>query len=75
MAHCQSCQKKWNRREILRAGFSKNGLACPYCGTKQYISAKTTNRLTLTYWSSVFLLVLLNLSFVELSSEDEPYWW
>ncbi|WP_203362996.1 TIGR04104 family putative zinc finger protein [Bacillus sp. REN10] len=74
MACCQSCQHKWKMREIWRVAFSKNGLACPYCGVKQYISAKTTNRLTLTYWSPVFLLILLFPSFVELSSEKEPYW-
>ncbi|WP_100401944.1 TIGR04104 family putative zinc finger protein [Bacillus sp. FJAT-42315] len=75
MASCQNCQCKWKRREVLRVGFSKNGLACPYCGTKQYVSEETTNWLTLTYWSPIFLLMILLPSFVELSSEEKPYRW
>lgn len=66
MPVCDNCKKKWTWRETV---FSKLMLsskaACPYCGEKQYASAKTRKRGGFMVFSVIipmFFVSLFNLS-------------
>ncbi|GGE66729.1 hypothetical protein GCM10007140_16110 [Priestia taiwanensis] len=69
MARCTKCNYKWRLKEIVSLGFSKEGKNYSNCGTKQYISEKTQNALTLGYLSLLFLPLLLFV--IQLSAKDE----
>ncbi|THE13054.1 hypothetical protein E1I69_09295 [Bacillus timonensis] len=42
MPTCQKCNKKWSWKQTLKKSFTfTNAITCPYCGEKQYITART----------------------------------
>ncbi|WP_430786731.1 hypothetical protein VBD025_14575 [Virgibacillus flavescens] len=69
MVRCTNCDYKWKARDVLAAGFSKNGRECSSCGERQYISAETQRMLTLGYISIIFLPLLPFL--IQLSNKKE----
>ncbi|QDP41540.1 hypothetical protein FN924_15980 [Radiobacillus deserti] len=59
MARCTNCNYyKWKAKEIWSLGFSKNGVNCPSCQHKQYISSVTQRIVTLGYLSLIFVPIL-----------------
>lgn len=45
MPTCQNCQEKWTWSQALRRSLQLGGgMPCPYCGEKQYYSARMRRR-------------------------------
>jgi|SRR5699024_7716884 len=46
MTKCASCKKQWTGLLLFKAHFaSANGVECPYCHEKQYVSEKSKKRM------------------------------
>ncbi|MDR4889763.1 hypothetical protein RGU12_19910 [Fredinandcohnia sp. QZ13] len=42
MPTCQKCKNKWSWKQTFKKSFTfTNAMTCPYCGEKQYITART----------------------------------
>ncbi|TFJ94397.1 TIGR04104 family putative zinc finger protein [Lentibacillus salicampi] len=45
MPTCQSCHKKWTWKQTMKAmSILDIRLTCPYCGNKQYLTAKARKK-------------------------------
>lgn len=63
MPTCQNCDNEWSWKQTCKKYFTLDtGMACPYCGEKQYVTSRSRKK------SSIFLfigpaLMLINLFF------------
>lgn len=62
MPTCQTCHKEWGWKQTVRKSFTLDtGMTCPYCGEKQYVTAKARKRNSLTV---LLIPLILLISFV-----------
>lgn len=98
MPTCQNCHKEWSWKQTFKKSFTLIGeMTCPYCGEKQYLTARMRKRSTVIPFIVATLIMLGNLFFgpsyvtifallgllliffiinpffVQLSSEEEPF--
>lgn len=71
MARCANCSYKWKFKDVIAAGFSKDGKSCPNCVEKQYVSKTTQNIISLGSLS--FLLAIIFPFLIKLSSKKDGY--
>lgn len=71
MARCTNCNYKWSFKDVMAAGFSKDGKLCPNCGEKQYVSKTTQNIISLG--SISFVLAIIFPFFIKLSDKNDGY--
>ncbi|WP_394119715.1 TIGR04104 family putative zinc finger protein [Planococcus donghaensis] len=59
MPICKSCGRRWTHKQSFKASWKIRGsMRCPHCGSDQYATAKSRQRLTLLNW-----IILLPLPF------------
>ncbi|SFA84669.1 cxxc_20_cxxc protein [Lentibacillus halodurans] len=68
MPTCQHCSEQWNWKQTIKAMFSLDvRLTCPYCGSKQHLTAKARRRMNLGNFSipiAIPLGILVNTPFM-----------
>jgi|SRR5699024_101688 len=66
MPTCQNCGEKWTWSQSVKRSFQLGGgMPCPYCGDKQYYSARMRKRSSITLF--IIPLILLGNLFFGLS--------
>ena len=64
MPVCQNCHQKWTWKQTFKKSFTlDNGMYCPYCEKKQYITKASRVRSALILFLPITLLNVWNLSF------------
>ncbi|WP_010529144.1 TIGR04104 family putative zinc finger protein [Lentibacillus jeotgali] len=64
MPSCQKCHKKWSWKQTFKRSFTLGGgMTCPYCGEKQYLTARMRKRSTIIPFIIGALIMLANLFF------------
>lgn len=60
MPNCQKCGKRWSWSQTLKVNFIFDGMECPNCGKKQYVTSKSKKGLKrLSYLPVILILFLL----------------
>ncbi|MFC3040509.1 TIGR04104 family putative zinc finger protein [Virgibacillus xinjiangensis] len=66
MPVCKTCDNKWSWKETYIASFTLSvGMTCPYCGEKQYLTAKS--RIKSSSISFVSPIIVLMSTFFDVS--------
>ena len=64
MPACQNCHSQWSWKETFKRSFVLiGGMTCPYCGEKQYLTARMRKRSTLIMPIVILFILLGNLFF------------
>lgn len=69
MAVCKNCGKRWSLFKTYKIAFANDGLECPKCGKKQYLSSSSL--LNLSLGSTIFIFFALLPFLVKLSNKEE----
>lgn len=64
MPTCQSCEREWTWQQTFKKQFNLIGkMSCPYCGEKQYYSARFRKQSTIIPFALISFIMLGNLLF------------
>lgn len=64
MPTCKNCHNKWSWKQTFKKSFTLiGGMTCPYCGKKQYLTARMRKRSTIIPFIIISLIMLGNLLF------------
>lgn len=64
MPTCKNCHNKWSWKQTFKESFTLiGGMTCPYCGKKQYLTARMRKRSTIIPFIIISQIMLGNLLF------------
>ncbi|GGP09110.1 hypothetical protein [Oceanobacillus neutriphilus] len=69
MTVCRNCGKRWGLFKTYKIVFANDGVECPNCGKKQYLSGSSL--INLLFGSTVIIFFILVPFLVKLSNEEE----
>ncbi|RDW19751.1 TIGR04104 family putative zinc finger protein [Oceanobacillus chungangensis] len=59
MPNCQKCGQQWSWSQTLKVNFKLDGMECPNCGEKQYVTSKSKKKLNRISYLPAMLIILL----------------
>lgn len=64
MRTCQNCLNKWGWKQTFQRSFTLGGgMTCPYCDTKQYVTARMRKRSSMISLIIISMIMIANLLF------------
>lgn len=60
MPTCQNCYNKWSWRQTFKRSFTSDGMTCPYCEEKQYLTSRVRKGSTIIPFIMITLIMLSN---------------
>ncbi|WP_373896311.1 TIGR04104 family putative zinc finger protein [Virgibacillus sp. CBA3643] len=65
MPVCQNCHNKWSWKQTFKRSFTStlDGMTCPYCEEKQYLTSRVRKGSTIIPFIIITLIMLSNLFF------------
>ncbi|WP_200411805.1 TIGR04104 family putative zinc finger protein [Virgibacillus salexigens] len=63
MPTCQNCHNKWSWKQTFKRTFTSDGMTCPYCEDKQYLTSRVRKGSAIIPFIMITLIMLCNLFF------------